>query len=278
MRVRGDVMLQLSVASNLEDIIGRLTDLEATQVPFAWVLALNRTAAEGQVAVRNEMPSRFTLRRDWTARGVRTKLATKSTPVALVFTKDWYMEQQEAGATRQPRSGTLFIPGKSMLVREGQKSHGQVIASMRPRPLMRKAQKEIWRVSKTRAAPGQKQASHRTPYPFLMEYRGFNGLWIRTRGGSEAGGDKSPIDLLYVIADSAKIPQRWGFERTTIRVADAHLRRQFIRALDDALKSAKGGPIKSSYVTHLREFDGGGQDWAGGGGALGGSVASSLER
>lgn len=271
-------MLQVDVASNLEDVIGNLTELEATQVPFAWVLALNRTAAEGQAAVRGEMPSRFILRRDWTSRGVRTKVATKSAPVALVFTMDWYMEQQEAGGTRTPQSGKLFIPGRSLLVREGQKAHGQIIASMRPGPLMRKAQKEIWRVRKKRAAPGQVQPTHRTPFPFLMEYQGVNGLWIRTRGGSEAGGNKSPIDLLYLIVDSAKIPQRWGFERTTSRVADAHLRRQFIAALDQALKTYKGSksgpatPIKSAYVDHLMEFDGTGRDW------LGGGVLSSLER
>lgn len=273
-------MLQFDVASNLDSIIGNLTDLEAKQVPFAWVLALNRTSAEGQREVRAELPSRFQLRRDWTAKGVRTKLATKANPVALVFTMDWYMRQQEEGGDRIPLSGKLFIPGRSLRVRQGQKSHGQIIASMRPGVLMRKAEKEIWRVRNKRAGEGQQQKQHRTPYPFRMTHNGVDGLWIRERGGSEAGGDKSPIDLLYVIVDRAKIPERWGFERTTTRVADKHLRREFIKALDEGLKSAKGGPIKSVYVEHLKEFDGTAQDWFGGGSPAGpsGGVLASLER
>lgn len=266
-------MLQVAVTSNLEDIIGNLTDLEATQVPFAWVLALNRTAAHAQSALRFELPSRFTIRRDWTAKGIRTKLATKGNPVAFVFTKDWYMEQQEAGAARHPLSGSLFIPGRSLRVRDGGKSHGQIIPSMRPGPLMRKAKADIWRVRHKRAAAGEVQKRHRTPYPFLMSYQGVNGLWIRERGGSEAGGNKSPLDLLYAIVDRARIPRRWGFEGTTSKVADKHLRREFIRALDESLKSARGGPIKSAYVGHLMEFDGTDQDRF-----SGGSVLSSMER
>lgn len=59
------------------------------------------------------------------------------------------------------------------------------------------------------------------------------------------------------------------------------MRREFIKALDEALKSAKGGPVKSAYVDHLVEFDGTAQDWYRGGGAgdaLSGGVLSALER
>lgn len=265
-------MLQLSVTSNIEDIIGNLTDLEATQVPFAWVLALNRTAAEGQSALRANLPRRFTIRRPWVANGIRTKVATKANPVALVFTKDWFMAQQEAGATRQPaRASMLYVP--SLSVREGESAQGEVMKGMRPRTLLAAAARADKRQKRRYRKEGQDYAK---PLAFIATMGdGKRGLFIRR------DHSRLPIVLLYTLQESVKIPPRWGFERTTAGVADKHLRRQFISALDQALKGAKSGPIKSAYVDHLKEFGGSAHDWysgGGGGDALGGSVLSSLER
>lgn len=264
-------MLQVDVASNLEDVIGNLTDLEATQVPFAWVVAINRTASAGQAAVREELPDRFTIRRDWTAKGIRTKLATKSSPMALVFTKDWYMEHQEGGAERtSSRGGAMYIP--SLEVREGKDFRGLVVKGLRPRTLLAAAARADKR-KKRRYRKGD--AAYATPLAFIATTAtGKRGLFIRK------DHNRLPITLLYTLQDTVKIPPKWGFERTTTGVADKTLRREFIKALDQALKSAKGGPIKSNYVSHLAEH-GGASDWYGGGGggnALGGGVLSSLER
>ncbi|EPY01378.1 phage tail protein [Magnetospirillum fulvum] len=265
-------MLQIHSTSNLEEIASKLTELEATQVPFAWVLALNRTAAEGQERVKADLPSRFTLRRDWVAKGLRTAFATKSRPVAMVYTKDWFMEDQEAGGDRSPaKSPTMFIP--SLEVREGGSFEGQIKKGMRPKALMKAVGKADGRATRRYRKPGGEYAK---PLPFIIKMKnGKQGLFIRR------DHKRLPIVLLYTLQASVKIPPRWSFGVTTQGVADKVLRREFIKALDEALKSAKGGPIKSAYVSHLAEFDGTGRDWYSGGGkgdGLGQGVLSALER
>lgn len=262
-------MLQFSASSNLDDIIANLTELEATQVPFAMVLGLNRTSAEAQNQVKSDLPGRFTLRRDWVAKGVRTKFATRSAPVALVYTKDWFMEHQETGATRtSSKGGAMFIP--SLEVREGESISGLIKKGMRPGALLKKAEKAGAR-EKRRYRKGEK--AYAQPLAFIATMsNGKRGLFIRRQADK-----RLPIVLLYTLDESVKVPPRWGFGQTTEGVADKVLRREFIKALDEGLNSAKGGPIKSNYVDHLTSFDGP-QDWYSGGSASGGSVLSSLER
>jgi len=262
------MVLQISPASNLEEITGYLTELEATQVPFATVLALNRTAAEAQTTIKEELPQKFTLRRDWVSQGLRLQVATKGRPVALVFTKDWFMEDQETGAERTPtKAPTLFAPTK--VVRAGEDLSGEIPADLRPKALMRQI-KQGGRPRRGQIGP--QMAS--MPKPFIAKFSGGRtGLFIRR------GKDRLPIVLLYTLKDAIKIKPRWGFDATTAGVSDKVLRREFIKALDEALKSAKGGPIHSAYVSHLAEH--GSLDFYGGGStatALPGSVLSALER
>lgn len=260
-------MLNIGIFSNVEDIIGNLTELEAKHVPFATVLSLNRTMAEGQRVVKAGMPGRFHLRNTWSEKGVRTKSATKSNPTALVYTLDWYMRDQEAGATRRPtKAGSMFIP--SLEVREGEAITGLVKKGMRPKALLKAAEKAAGRKRGRRAGPAK-------PTAFIATMgNGKRGLFIR-----RTADKRLPIVLLYTLQESVKVAPRWGFERSVVGVSDKVMRAEFIKALDQALKSAKGGPIKSAYVSHLAEH--GGFDAYGGGGgsnALSGSVLSGLER
>lgn len=247
-------MIDFTVASNLDDIIGALREAEAKHVPFAWTLALNRTAGQAQAELRTNLPADFTIRRNWTERGIRVKGATKAAPVAYVFTKDWYMQDQETGAERRPaKAPTLFIP--SLNVRESGSFSGEVVKDMRPKALLRAGAKADLRAvarqgkGKARAYGGPRMGKdYAKPLAFVAALKtGKTGLFIRR------DHHRVPLTLLYTLQDSVKIAPRWGFAAKTTRVADKILRRRFIEALHHALATAKDGPKRSDFIDYLKE-------------------------
>ncbi len=239
-------MLDLKMLSNVDDIIASLNELEFHQVPFALAHALTVTAHEGRKEVVAELPDRFHIRTPWTAKGVRATAANRRDrdPSAAVSTKDWYMADQEAGGERKPKSGHIWVP--TLEARAGGAITGRVLARNYPKNI-RKAMEKPGR--KKRKVPGR--GTYAKPKAFIVG----NNVYIRQ------DDHRLPIVRLYALTDHATLPPRWGFEKTMQRVSGKQLRLQFIRALDGALKTAKGGPVKSAYVDHLMEHDGtGGAD------------------
>lgn len=258
--------IRIGLSSTVDAVIGALTDLERTQVPFAWTKALNVTAAEIQKEVKVGLPDRFTLRRDWVAKGIRIRGASKSRPEAWVFTKDWYMASQETGGDRHPlKAPDIFVP--SLEVREGKTFSGQIAKANRPAVLLKAA---------NRGSGKRQPGRHANPLAFIAATKtGKKGLFIRRDADR-----RLPIVLLYTLAPEVKIPPRWGFEQVTARVSQKTIRRAFIDALDKALKTARGGPIRSAYVEHLERNPGGFDAYRGGGGGdrLSAGVLGAMER
>ena len=95
----------------LEQVVKRLKKLP-DDIAFAGAVALTRTAKFVQKAVQDEIGEKFTLRNNWTKRGIRITPATKGSLQAEVYSLDYYIPQQDAGAQRRPKSGKFNIPGK----------------------------------------------------------------------------------------------------------------------------------------------------------------------
>ena len=64
------------------------------QTRFAAAVALTRTAQDAQKEVRRQLPSRFTIRTGWVAKGIRVKMARKNNLESVVWVKDWFMTIQ----------------------------------------------------------------------------------------------------------------------------------------------------------------------------------------
>lgn len=115
-----------------------LDNLVKGNFKFAAVRTVTMLAKEAQFEVRRQMPSRFTLRRDWVQKGVRilaarvrndpTTVMTRNTgkPLlaakrdaheAVVYTLDQnFMRRQEFGGIKSPDKGSrLAIPTKNVL-------------------------------------------------------------------------------------------------------------------------------------------------------------------
>lgn len=267
-------MLAMDVGDNLGSVIGNLTEIEEKHVPFALSLALNRTAKDVQVEVVSGLASQFTLRRNWTAKGIRLTPATKGSLVARIYTKDWYMRDQEEGGDRRPRNGNdIWVP--TLAVRDGGVLSGLVRRNMRPRALRKAADEAAAKLGATGKRhyrqPGEAYAK---PTPFIAVMKnGKRGLFIR-----QDSSRRLPLTLLYTLAPDVKIAPRWHFQATGNRISAKRLRQQFIDALSHALDTAKGGAVHSSYVSELKRLSAYSGGSASGGNMLSGGLLSMLER
>lgn len=126
-------------------------------VEFANAVALTRTAQAGQTDVRTDLKSKFTLRNTWTERGIRISPATPDKLEAEVYSKDWYMTQQEEGAQRAPKEGedSLFLRGEDFY-RVTKAAENRVVAKRyRPGPIVgRKINKNVVYKGRFRSGAG----------------------------------------------------------------------------------------------------------------------------
>jgi len=198
-------MAGLTIDTNLPEVQAKLGRIGRRQVPFATVLALTRTAQDGQEAVRSELPRRFTLRSSWLQRGIRVQAANKARPVARVWSRDAFMVLQEVGGTKSPRGRAIAIP---KAIRRSERS--RIPRSRRPRAILRR------------------------PRTFVAPLRGGDAGIFQRRGRRGA------VRLLYALeTDPVRIDPRWGFRSTVQDVVDRTFAGHFGRALARALATAR---------------------------------------
>ena len=254
-------MLGLGLVHNIEDVVALLDDLEARQVPFALAASLTQIAGDGRDEVVRTLPERFTLRRDRVARGLRIKPASKRTLEALVFTRNWYMADQQVGAVRRTRSGAArFVP--SLNVREGGVFRGEIRRGLRPKQLLRGIDLDAPRpLRRKRKSRGRKAAAK----PFLARTRtGKVGLFRRT--GTPA---RAAIERLYTLEDAVTVKPRLGLDETVGGVAAKRFRQVFLERLQRAFETARKRPGRRLFIDRLRR---------GGPVRISGPVAARLRR
>ena len=244
--------MEFRIDADLESPASFLDALALRHVPFAQVLALNRTTATVQREARRSLPDRFTIRSAWVGKGIRLAPATKRAPVARVYTLDWYMELQEEGGVKRPaRSGQLWIPANA--VRQGGVFAGKVLPSMRPRTLLHKA-----RAAELKAALGKRGRKAKAPTAFVASLKGGKtGVFIRT------GPGRLPLVRLYTLQGEAHVASRWHFRADAERLSVKGYRREFLKALQEALAGNREGgrpkPLSNLYVDLAVEH---GEDFA----------------
>lgn len=192
-------MLTLNVQSDLLRAMTQLRSItEAEQFRFAAARALTKTAVEVQAEVRRNMPSRFTLRRQWVVKGIVVDKATKQDLTATVRSRDKFMGLQEVGGPKSPLRQYLAVPTR--LVRRTKTD--MIAKSDRPKNL------------------GDKAA--------VVEYNGRK--WLALKKGR--GVNK--LRLLYLLVPRANITERLGLRKDGMTVA----RGRFLANLADTLAAA----------------------------------------
>lgn len=229
-------------AITLDDIDRLLTDIERKHVPYAQQRAVNGTLFAVRAAVQSGMDETFVLRRPWAKRGVRVAKAPRLGSGA-VYTLDWFMADQESGATRKPRSAR-FLWRPTLDIRRGGVIEG--LPTKRPKTLLRQARAAAKR-------PRRRGRARRKPTPFMATMKtGKRGLFMRR------GSGRYPLVLLYAMEQEQVVPPIWRFNETAVRVSDKKLRRAFIKEMQKALAGnrtdGKAMPIRSPFLDYLAEF------------------------
>ncbi len=160
--------------------------------------ALNQTAQQAGKSLKADMPSRFTLRKNWAQKGIRFERATRDSLQACVFSLDPWLLKQEEGETYKP-SGHVAIPKAA---RPSEKS--LIPRSMFPKAL--RDRKDVF------AFDFSKNASWK-PYPH-------HGICQRVRGGQH-------LRVLYLLKDKKTTPARWKFSEQVEHVVNEYFDRYY---------------------------------------------------
>jgi len=237
-------MLSIDLDSNLDDIIGLLNDIEVKHIPYALSFALNQTAEIARKEVIRQMPDRFLLRNGRTVLGIRRMPATKNRLVAHVGSKDWFLRDQETGGIRRPgKLPAIFVPTNA--VRRGGTLAG-MRAGAKPATIMRQIERAKLKTPRRKKRGKGKLKSIK---PFLVTMKNGKQAIFRRRFQAK----RLPIVMLYRLEKSIRIDPRWKFEETAVRISDKHLRKNFVDAMIDALKTDKRGARRSGALEHLSE-------------------------
>lgn len=183
------------------------------EIPFAISYASNRTGKNAVADLRSKtVPGKFTLRNQWTQKGIRVTYGNKRNPDVTVGTRDSYLADHEGGTMRKPRSGGRFaIP---VAIRENE--------SVRITPTKRP--KRLLRGGKFKKA---------TPFIATMK-SGKEGIFVRREKG------RLPIQLLYHLhREPVKIRDRDFFVRSVAQTLERRMPVNFERALIRAIGRAR---------------------------------------
>lgn len=218
-------MVQVSIKSNIDDVMKEMTHLERKQLPFATMLAINDTAFAGQRAAKRGMKQYLDNPTPWTVRGVRVKKAKKKDLSGAVYMagipglpganqdRNDYISMQTEGGSRLAKGRYLAIPTKA-----GRNKYGNV---------PRKIDKLNTMLSdKTRFFVG-------TPKGMTNS----NGIWRRLGTTKSKGGVN--IRKEFTFSKSARYRPRYPFDKIVTSVIKNTFDNHFSKRLNYALRTSK---------------------------------------
>jgi hypothetical protein len=194
----------ISVRSDFQEVRRYLSSVQRRQLPFATSLALNRTAADVRKSLQQglhrdlDRPTRFT------TQGIQFFRATKRNLTAVVFIEAKryeYLRLNIEGGTRRPKRRVILIGlGK-------RNRYGNIpgFRQLRSRLLAR--------------------GDH-----FEATINGVAGIWRRYK--------RKPPKLVVAYVDEAEYRSRFRYYERAEKTANARFREQFLRALEQALRTA----------------------------------------
>lgn len=193
-----------------------LDNLQKKQLPFAVANCLTQTAKQASDENKKHLRSVFTLRNDWTERGMTFKPAKKTdrSPTALVIAGRPYLDLQEFGGDKVAHNGHKYI-AVPMRTAMGISNNQLIPASLRPANLI---------------ASGK---------GFIVDTRdGRHFLFVRAGFGSGKRRYETIVPA-YVLVNEVHVKSVLDFQKITRDYAVAHLASNFADAFDLAMRTAK---------------------------------------
>lgn len=179
------------------------------QLPFAIARTLTQTAKDGQSEVLKTLDNKFTLRGNWfkpnTPIGIKIRAAKKTDLTAEVGSNFDALEKFETGKDKVPRGEHLAVPTANV----------------------RRNKRQIIQKS-------QRPGALRNKRTFVLQTK--HGLVLFQR---KFKGKRSFIVALYNLTRRAKIRKNSPVFEPVERIVKANLGNNFLKAMEDAMKSAR---------------------------------------
>lgn len=193
--------------SGLKETQQYLDALEKGELRFGVAKGLTSIVGGIRDKVKQDLPTKFTLRTTWWDRGpysIKTEKATKQNLVAKVYTTAPWMRLQEEG-------GIKAAPGKRLAM---------------PMLDVKRTKRDLIRAN---------QKPRALSNAFHMKTRsGLDVLAYRT-----GKGKRSVLHMMYMLKKSANIKQRFGFQSTARQVVDKAGLLHMIEGIKYALETSK---------------------------------------
>jgi hypothetical protein len=200
-------MLSMSVKSNVDEVRKNLTDIAKKQLPFAIAKGLTDTAKEARGVLTQALPRQLDRPTPFTMRAFAITPATKTKLYAKVFVRadQWkYLTYQFEGGDRMPTRRALVLPKNLKLNQYGN--------------MQRRAIKQL--------------LAKKNVFSGVVD--GVPGIYQRKQFASGTG-----VQLLIGYADKVRYRRRYPFKEIAQRSVSKSFNRNFQRALDEALASAR---------------------------------------
>jgi hypothetical protein len=247
--------MKLTHSTNISAVKAGLTELEKKQLPFATALALTRTAQivkKGELAAMKQNLDRPT---NFTLNSLFMKAASKGKPEARVWFKDFAPKGTPAGSYLQPQ------------VQGGERKHKRHEKALIARGLMKSTQyavpaagakldsygnmkrtQYVQILSQLRAfgeqgyqanATGSKRSARKRKAGtyFAATIDGDQGIWRSVK--SAFGEGVQPVLIFADRKPSYRV--RFPFFKIAENITKANYGREFVRALDQAIKAQQKG-------------------------------------
>lgn len=199
--------MQIKVQTDLAAAVAKINAaLAGGQLNFAVAKALTMTARDVQQEVRRNMPSRFTLRRQWIVNGIQIKPATKQKLESMIYSRDAFMDRQEFGGPKDPRGHYLAIP--TSLVRRT------------PTQMIRKADRPNQLGDKAE----------------VVDYKGKKFLALKR---PRKGRGRNELRFLYLLVPRAQVPKRLGMREDAQRIAQTKFGSNLVASIEYSLRTAR---------------------------------------
>jgi hypothetical protein len=227
--------------------LDQISAVAKKQVPYATAVALTAVASKARDQIKAELPHEFTIRRPWTASGIRAERALK---------RDWPHTKSRVGSV-DPYMVDFEKGGPHRL--EGTRSSGpkfgqRTTAFAIPMEIRKAAGLQVTQVIPIRYWPSRlargtaaKAVRRRRgkPRPFLATINGKTGVFVRTGDTYDAPGKRGTkkrdkITMLWALTKRpSKVPRKQWLTKTTLKVVNQHLVPEFKAALVKAMETAR---------------------------------------
>jgi hypothetical protein len=184
-----------------------MDDVVKRQIPFATSQALNTAAFGAQGFVKRDIPSKFIMRKTWIQKGILVTKALKTRLTAFVFSRDYFMLDQEQGGVRTAGKHRIAVPDE---IRKNPRT--KISEARKPKNILKK------------------------PHIFII-----NNLIVQRKGGKKirrkgsGASFEKKYKILYKLTRRAMIKPRFDMrgtvDRAVIRIFPGAFNKQLLKAL-----------------------------------------------